>query len=293
MPYSAIHIIFNPNSTGDSSANAKELKSQLKSSGLTNVTLVATKRAGHAEELSYELAKASPRPLIISASGDGGYNEVINGALKAQIEGFNPVCAVLASGNANDHSRTLQEKTLYESILDENETLIDVVKCSVTSNNGTWFRYAHSYIGLGLTPVVAEELNKTDLNPLKETAIVIKTFAQFEPFKIQVDKDVLELDSIVFSNIGEMAKVLTLAKDSRPDDGLFEVVIFEHASKLGLVSKIAEATVKGFSSEQQYSEYTLTILQDMPIQFDGEVASLKKGDSLLVTSENKLLRTIL
>src|SRR4051812_13045559 len=95
MPsYTEVAIIYNPNSTGNAEENAKQLQADLRSSlpGLA-VRLLPTERAGHAIELAYGFAKKHKNPLIVAASGDGGYNEVINGALRAQGEGASPVCA--------------------------------------------------------------------------------------------------------------------------------------------------------------------------------------------------------
>ena len=85
MTYTTIAIIYNPKSTGQSEELAQEFAADIRQQ-LPNqkVELIATQHAGHAEELAYELASSSSNPLIISSSGDGGYNEVVNGAIKAQ-----------------------------------------------------------------------------------------------------------------------------------------------------------------------------------------------------------------
>ena len=58
-----------------------------------------TNHTGHATELAREAA-ATGSPLIVSDSGDGGYNEVVNGAM--------------ASGNANHHARFMHDEPLVE-----------------------------------------------------------------------------------------------------------------------------------------------------------------------------------
>lgn len=293
MSYSAISIIYNPNSTGDSAKNAKQIQSDLKKRyPKLPVDLVKTEYAGHAEKLAYELALQSKNPLILSSSGDGGYNEVINGALKAQHEGAAPICAVIASGNANDHSRTLHNDDLIASITNENTHPIDVLKLVIEHTSGTTERYAHSYIGLGLTPVVAVELNKTDLNALKELWIVLRTFYKYRPFKIKHNGKVLRLDSIVFANIGEMAKVLTISKYSKPDDGLFEVVSFQHRPKRNLLKKLIKATVTGLEAPIQTKKYDLEVVKKLPAQLDGEVIEIKAHSTVTITSEHKILKTI-
>jgi diacylglycerol kinase (ATP) len=144
MHYSKATIIFNPNSTGPSAAYAKDLKSNLqKKYPKLNIDLHPTKYAGHAEKLAYDAAMSSKRPLVISSSGDGGYNEVINGIMKAQNKGAKPTCAVLPAGNANDHSRTLQAKPLLKAIQNESEKNIDLLKININNGSHVNFRYAH------------------------------------------------------------------------------------------------------------------------------------------------------
>ena len=61
------------------------------------VTLQPTRFAGHAHELA-AAAAATGRPLIVAVSGDGVYNEVINGIM--DVDGSSALSAVAAGGNA-------------------------------------------------------------------------------------------------------------------------------------------------------------------------------------------------
>lgn len=294
MSFDSVSIIYNPNSTGDSAKNAKELKTELISLfPKLHIVLRKTEYAGHAEKLAFVISNSSKMPLIISSSGDGGYNEVINGAIQAQIKGAKPICAVLASGNANDHSRALQNDSLLKSIKAGKTRHIDLLKIVIRNGDNIEERYAHSYIGLGLTPAVAIELNKTDLNAFKELLIVLRTFYKYKPFKIKHKNKVLKQDSIIFANIGEMAKVLTISKQSKPNDGFFEIVSFRHNHKMNLVRKLVKATVKGLDTPKKSKSYSFTVLKTTPAQLDGEIMKIKPRSSVLITSEHKLLRTII
>lgn len=293
MKFTDVAIIYNPNSTGPSDRYAKDLRGDLKKLYPNlNSSLHATKHAGHAETLAYTCAKASKNPLIISSSGDGGYNEVINGALRAQNEGAHPVCAILAAGNANDHSRTVLDGKLLDAIKAHKETSIDVIEIIAVRSGKKISRYAHSYIGLGLTPVVAVELNKTDLSKFKELVIVARTFFKLRPFKITVGQKTHKLDSIIFANINEMAKILTLSKNPKPDDGKFEVILFKHTSKLSLVRKLLVASTAGIDDGKQVKKYTFTVRKRTPLQLDGEILYVDKGSEVTVHSRHQMLRTI-
>lgn len=294
MNFTSIHLIYNPNSTGPSKEYAKELMRQLEQHQFDLVIkLHATKREGHAEELAYTIAKNDKTPLLVSSSGDGGYHEVVNGAMKAQLEGASPICTVLAAGNANDHSRTLIKHSTFELITNNTVKKIDLLKITIKDTEQTRERYAHSYIGFGLTPEIAAELNKNDLNAFKESWIAINTFIKYQPFTINHNRRDLSLDSIVFANIGEMAKVLKMAKDSLPNDGLFEVIAFDHTNKLRLLHKFAKASVQGLEANHQYKKYTFTVPQKISAQLDGEVMNIMKDSAIEITSEKQILATLI
>ena len=82
--FDRIVIIFNPQSTGDA-PRARPGSSRTSSARrLPDVPVDAapTQHAGHARDLAREAA-GTGRPLIVSVSGDGGYNEVVNGVMDA------------------------------------------------------------------------------------------------------------------------------------------------------------------------------------------------------------------
>jgi diacylglycerol kinase (ATP) len=291
--FSDIAIIYNPNSTGDAPQNARQLKADLvRDLPAVPVTLLPTEKAGHAVKLAYDFAKAHKSPLIVSASGDGGYNEVINGALQAQGEGAKPICAVLPSGNANDHARTMQDKPLGELITREAVTGLDVLEVTTKDSTGENSRYAHSYVGIGLTPTVAVELNKHTLNSFREAWIIMKTFWNLRPVVIRIESKRLELDSLICSTIPEMAKVLTISDTSKPQDGMFEVTTFPHNKKITLVFRLIKGIFTHLGAQKRSSKLTFTLLEAVPMQLDGEIMELSKDTDVTVTICPRLLHTV-
>ena len=294
MPqFSEVSIIYNPNSTGDSKSMALELRKQLRTHlHNTKITALPTKYAGHARELACNLAQTQSQPLIISSSGDGGYNEVVNGIMDAGVT--KAVCAVLPAGNANDHSRTMHDHPLLQEIIKAKVTKLDLIKVTWTSpKNQSIIRYAHSYAGLGLTPVIGAELNRHDLTRFKEILLVLKTFQKLKPFKIIHRDKVIKLDSLLFGNINQMAKVLTLAEDNRPSDGLFEVVTFPSSSKIKLVKRLVKATVSNLNTTRRQRTYIFMTTKKLPMQLDGEIILLPPGCKVTVESVHKALTTII
>ncbi|WP_181037657.1 acylglycerol kinase family protein, partial [Arthrobacter sp. ZGTC412] len=92
--FELIVIIFNPNSTGDAPKLAEQLRSRLADllPYAADIRLQPTAHAGHAVDLAREAARSARDVLVVSVSGDGGYNEVVNGVMHSGNP--NAVCAV-------------------------------------------------------------------------------------------------------------------------------------------------------------------------------------------------------
>lgn len=288
-PFDRVVVIFNPQSTGDAQNKAQELRDELavRAPDLL-VELVETQHAGHARELAADAA-ATGRPLVISVSGDGGYNEVVDGAMRANND--NAACAVLAAGNANDHERTTAEHPLVDAIVSGEVCRIDLLRLTVDGTS----RYAHSYIGLGISPAVALDLAQGGKGSLREVFAAARAFSRFRPFEIErPDGTRGRFDSIIFANINQMAKVATLSEDDgRPDDGAFEVITLRHAAKWRILGTALKASVRGLGPQPSATEYAFTTIAATPIQVDGEVMELHANTQVRIDIAPKALRTVL
>jgi len=295
MPnYTTITIIYNPKSTGNGLQLAKELKDKLaEQEPKSDVSLVATKHAGHAEELAYEHAMASKRPLIISASGDGGYHEVINGVLKAKKDGANAVTGLLPAGNANDHYNELHDTDIVKSIVEHREQLIDILSLSTKIDNKQLQRYGHSYIGLGLTPEAGRELNKTQLNWINQITIVLRVLLFLRPVAISVAGKTRHYDSLIFSNISTTSKVLTIAKESSANDGQFEVTSFRRRNKLKLISSLLHSSTIGLKGGEKMNQYTFNTIKPTLVQIDGEIITIDANTKTQISIEHQALTCII
>ncbi|MHA7218883.1 diacylglycerol/lipid kinase family protein [Arthrobacter sp. MDT1-48-3] len=286
--FDTITIIFNPNSTGDAPTLAEELSGELVPAlPETKVVLQPTKHAGHAIDLARDAASAG-NALIVSVSGDGGYNEVVNGVMSSGSD--DAVCAVLAAGNANDHSRVTGRKPLAEAIIEGQVRTIDVLRISIGSSD-TDAMYAHSYIGFGLTPVVAIDLEKGSKGAIKEMFSVARTFRKFRPFEIrQSDGERRPFDSLVFANISQMAKYATLSEaGDQPTDGKFEVITFPHMAKWRILLTALRATTQGLGDQPSFSRYRFSTLKPLPYQLDGEVKSVDAATDVTIESVPRAL----
>lgn len=284
-----IIILYNPNSTGDSKQNAINLRRQLQADSLP-VEILATQYAGHAEEIAAEFAAKATPIIIISSSGDGGYHEVINGALSSKKSKV--ITGLLPSGNANDHHSAVSSGSLAKNILTNAITEIDTIAVSATINKKTWKRYAHSYVGIGISATAARDLTVKRPNIVTEKLLVAKSFVLLKPVVILVDGKERQYSSMIFSNIDTMSKMIKLSENSSVTDGKIELNTIGHVSKVRLAQYIAESTTKGLRERASIENYSFTTTTPLVMQLDGEVVTIDKDSKVIVQCAAKNLRCV-
>ncbi len=293
MHYPSITILYNPNSTGAGEKNARRFARRLERAQCADrVEVKATERIGHALELAYAAAKKYPDGLIVASSGDGGYNEVVNGVMRANNEGSGAATGLLASGNANDHYKALHKPYVVRRIKKGDLRKIDVLKLTATVNGKPWEHYAHSYIGFGVTSEIGKALNEAELNRANEVVIFLKTLVKSKPFVIKISGKKHELNSIIVSNVGRMSKIFSLSKQAKVDDGLCEVVSVEQGMTKLVGTMVKSATV-GLPHEKQVKSYTIRTTDPLPVQLDGEVFTLDADCTATVSVVPKALGCII
>jgi diacylglycerol kinase family enzyme len=294
--FDRVVIVFNPNSTGDAPTLARELRDDLAERHPDlPLELAPTQRAGHGRDLAAAAAREG-RPLVVSVSGDGGYNDVVNGLMDAG----NPdaVAAVRGAGNANDHRRATKRRPLDAAVSHALRTgttaRFDLLRLTLTPAGGEpTVRYAHSYIGLGITPVVAVDIEEGGKGSWREIVAVVRGFSRFRPFPIELEDGTrVEMDSLLYANIDRMAKVATLSDDGRPDDGEFELVLLPHHSKLRVLLTALRSATLGLGPQPHATHHALTIRAPMPLQLDGELVELDADTHVAVDIAPGALRTV-
>lgn len=281
VPYTSITIIYNPISTGPGKRLAETLARRLHHTTYKGLPeIIATTHPGHAEQLAYERAVASKRPLIIASSGDGGYHEVVNGVMAAKSKGASPVTGLLPAGNANDHHRNVHKQSTVEMITSGEHHLVDLLHLKITSQTNNWERYAHSYVGVGLTPQVGHELNQVQLNWLNEKWIALRSLWRLKPVELSINGQADSYDSLIVSNVSQMSKVLGLSKDAKPNDGQFEITRVPHRSRLELLGHLFKAATAGLDGTEHNDHFQFETQEAMMIQLDGEVRSLDAGSTI-------------
>lgn len=280
-----VTIIYNPNSTGPGHDNAKKFAERLSHAGL-KVNLKATDHPGHGYEIARQVANNSPSAMIISSSGDGGYHEVVNGVLDSRHPQV--VTGVLPSGNANDHYHALHRGNTIRRIVTGDIDTIDVLKLTY----GHRHRYAHSYIGLGLTSQIGEVLTRAKLNPLVESWLVCTHLFKIRPVKIRHDGHIHRYDHLVLGNIDRMSKYMKLSKTGTYDDGKFEVVKIREGSFIGLIGHLLRSVIGRKKPAYRVANFAFETLRPLTIQLDGEALQLAESTRVRVESRPQVLSTI-
>ncbi len=279
-----IAAIYNPNSTNDAAGKAKCFQATAKKHGIS-VTLTPTTHAGHASEIASKLIGKYHTPLLVSVSGDGGYNELINGVMRAKSgTSKQPVVAIIAAGNANDHKRLTRGKTSLLTLIKQADPKpLDLLALRTKSVD----RYAHSYIGLGITPEVGIELNRHSLTWTKEIQLVFKSFRKFKPFTIERNGVMIRCANLLFANVSGMSKIIKLdPTNNKLDDGQFEVIIEPWHSKLMLLLHLLKLVIVGSPASPQYQTYKFTTVDSStPVQLDGEIEYITAGTEVIISAE--------
>ena len=281
-------MVYNPHSTGGAEDAARELADGLASRAPhLAVHLVPTEYAGHATEIAR--GAAGRRALVVSASGDGGYNEVVTGAMSVE-PALRPVVAVLPAGNANDHRRAVARRPLVDAVADAEVDHLDLLRVDIEGRSRRW---AHSYLGLGITPVVALELEKGRKGSLREILTTIREFAKFRPFEVVLASGERQrFDSLVLANIGGMAKYAKLSQAGDPTDGVFEVAVIPHSGRLRLLARAIRAATRGLGPQPTATRYEFAPASPMPVQLDGEVVELEAARRVVVEIAPRALAVV-
>ena len=280
--FDRIVLVFNPGKSG-MTAKIEELQRDL-SAGVPGVRIefLPTDFAGHARDLARSVAAAG-RPLIVSVSGDGGYNEVVNGVM--DVPGSRAVCTVVAAGNANDHHRSMPARPLPAAVREGQVRQIDLLRITFGEEPAARVHYAHSYIGFGLTSLMAVGIESGGKGKILELLSVARTLSDLRPFElVRADGATARFDSLILANISRMAKYGTVSESGSPDDGRFEVVTLPHSGRWKMALMTFRAVTLGLGNQPSVSSYAFTTRDAVPCQIDGEVRHLPAATHVLVES---------
>ena len=291
-----VAIIYNPKSTRDAHALAKKTKHAIESQANAKkkrlaIELIPTQHQYHAEQITAAYALSRRPVIILSASGDGGYNEVVNGALSHRFSRV--ITGVLPGGNANDHHASITSGKQIDHIVDGIITRLDVIELNSYVDGSPYRRIAHSYAGIGISARVAGRIDESRPNLIGEKALLLHALFSFRHTTLIVDGQRNHYSSLIFSTVHQMSKVMKLSHVSRPDDGMFEINSIRFKSKLHLFMYAVRASTSGLEPTKTTSKFVCTTVRPTPIQIDGEPLILDGNATLIVRSKRRRLRCVL
>ncbi|MBM6622285.1 diacylglycerol kinase [Micrococcaceae bacterium RIT802] len=296
--YSRIFLVFNPDPEKKAPHLARLLRDEIaeRLPGVP-VELSPTDHAGHGRELARLAAAGAegdggPSVLIVSVSGDGGYNDVVNGVM--DVPGSTAVCAVLPAGNANDHRRSVESLPVIDAIAAGGVRRMDLLRlCIGAPGDSTNIRYAHSYIGFGLTAEMGRGIERAGKGGVRELLGVVRTLPRLRPFEIErADGARARFDSLILANVARMAKYGTVSDAVVPSDGRFEVIALPHSSRWALALMTLRAVTIGLGPQDSVERYAFTTTSPLPVQLDGELLKIPAGASIVVESAHRAIRVI-
>jgi diacylglycerol kinase (ATP) len=261
-----------------------------------NYTLICTERPWHAAELA-EQAAQEHYDVLVCASGDGTFNEALNGLMRARAAGFNHTAlGVISIGTGNDFAGgvgipTTLEESLETLALDKRRK-VDIGR--VSGGDYPDGRYFGNGIGIGFDAAVgfaALQLRILRGLPAYLIGAIQTVFFYYKPprLKIILDNETIDQYSLMVSvmNGQRMGGGFRMAPNGDPHDGLFDLCIAETAGKLrifGLIPLFIQGKQEGQPEikMRRSRKVTVTAIEgDFPAHADGETLCLKGKELVL------------
>lgn len=240
-------IIVNPISgRGYAEKMIPAIEEKLKEIGL-NYDLVQTERPWHAAELA-EQAALDGYDVVISASGDGTANEVINGLMKAQEKGKNATAmGIITVGTGNDLAYGMNIPGNFDEcfkvLSDNNRRVMDIGM--VTGGDYPNGRYFANGVGMGFDAAVGFEAVKIRWTRglLAYLIAALRTvFLYFSAPLVEItyDENCIEQKSLMTSimNGQRMGGGFYMAPNGDPGDGWLDLCIAASPSKMRIFQLI-------------------------------------------------------
>ncbi|MGA2489324.1 MAG: diacylglycerol kinase family protein [Anaerolineales bacterium] len=278
-------IIANPNAGHGKGARAiPEIERELTRLGL-DFDLVRTERVGHGIQLAHEAALAG-YDVIVAAGGDGTVNEVLNGLMEARQASENrPALGVLCTGRGNDFAPCVsipEDLPAAIQVLKADHRRIIDIGC-VSGGKFPQGRYFANNVGVGFDAIGTIEVAKLpEWGMVSFLIAILKTiFLYYKGPTVRLDYDNQTLTTstmmLLTMNGKRMGTGFKMAPDSKPDDGLFDLVIVRQVSRLrifGLIPHFMKGTQGSQPEVQtlQAARVAITALEGgLPAQSDGEI----------------------
>ncbi|MGE3178338.1 MAG: diacylglycerol kinase family protein [Vicinamibacterales bacterium] len=290
----ALAIIINPVSGGGRDRGrerAARAAATLDAIGQRGDVFVS-ERPGHARELA-AAAVVRGATIVASWGGDGTMNEVASA-----LVGTSCALALVPLGSGNGLARTLEVAT------DPVQALVDACRASPRSidagrcGNGDWF---FSVAGVGFDAHVAarfDRLGRGRRGFITYARVVASDLLAYRARRYRVDGATTDRPALLvtIANARQFGNGALIAPAARLDDGLFDVVVVEERSRLGLllsIPRLFDGSIGGVAGVTTRRLPRVRIEDDAPFAYhvDGEPRTAADG-RLELTAHPAVLRVV-
>lgn len=242
-----------------------------------------TEHTGHGKDLAKEAA-LSNSDYLISVSGDGTLNEVVNGIMLS--ENKNVKLGLLPHGTGNDFSKTIKVSNdilrLKEMIAQNNCRQIDLGLAQFKNLKGEEdSRYFINIADVGLGGFIAKKLSGSSKwmgATLTFQKAIITTFLTYkhQQVKIKADDYIYEgkILSYIIANGKYFGGGLGIAPNAIPDDGLLDITLASDISLWDYLLNLGKvrACIKIDHPQMKYLRAKNITVETphQPVDMDGE-----------------------
>ena len=206
-----------------------------------------TEYEGHACELTKEILERKNDSLIVAVGGDGTIHEVINGAAEFK----NARISYIPAGSGNDFSRGYHiDKNAIKALNNLCQNSQQTAPIDLGFYQTVKKGYFVNSLGMGLDAAVTKAVNESKskyyFNKIGAGKLVYLYFffikwLTYKPIHVSLTVDGLELNYqnvwlVTISNQPYFGGGIKISPNSKPDDGLFHIIIVHNISKMKLIS---------------------------------------------------------
>ena len=246
MSMEKFNFIINPAAKNKGSLKVwKKAKKYLEQEHI-NYEFWYTEYEGHAHELTKEILEKKADSLIVAVGGDGTIHEVVNGAAaynQARI-------SCIPAGSGNDFSRGYHiDKRVRRALnnLCRNSQQASPIDLGYYQTNKKG--YFVNSLGMGLDATVTKAVNQSKLkkyfNKIGAGKLVYLYFffikwLTYKPIDVSLSVDGHEYSVnrvwlVTISNQPYFGGGIKISPNSKPNDGLFHIIIVHNISRLKLI----------------------------------------------------------
>lgn len=242
-------------------------------------------RPGEVAELAGQAAREG-KTLLVVVGGDGTVNEAVNGLLAAGAPEL-PEIAVITIGTGKDFARSHGIPTKVDAAVEVaasgRTVTADVGRVRHrTAEGGDRESYFANVGSAGMSGAVARRADASSKalgGRLSFFVALVRVFSRWRNVEMTVELDgerrTGRMTNVVVANGAYHAGGMWLAPEARPDDGLFDVVLFGDISKgdfVGNVLKIYRGTHLAHPKIELLRSATVSVesAEPLPMELDGE-----------------------